>query len=281
MTTPRAGTAQQLLLLAGIQWGCHVHNISTGMSVDNNWPAKCEPSPEFHRHPWDEGLRLCWRLFCPIATEIVWPGERTMSESSNGEANAAAPAGACLDDLPRDDAASGACRRAVHAHRGLHYHHAARAHLPVRDGAVPWQFGLVVSAYTKSSAGIAGLVAARFLDRFDRKTALLWLYGGFVAGTWLCAAVPDFSFLLVLRGWSREPSAGWSRLSCWPSSAMPLPMSAAARRWASSCRRFPWRPSPEYRWGCNWPNGIPGTGRCPSSPRVPRVFWVLRTATDR
>src|SRR5262245_65962769 len=33
------------------------------------------------------------------------------------------------------------------------------------------QFGLVVSAYT-ISAGLASLLAARFLDRFDRKAAL-------------------------------------------------------------------------------------------------------------
>src|SRR5471030_1060104 len=42
-------------------------------------------------------------------------------------------------------------------------------------GLSPQHFGAVVSAYT-ISAGIAGLLAARFLDRFDRKTALLVLY---------------------------------------------------------------------------------------------------------
>src|SRR5262245_33721914 len=48
------------------------------------------------------------------------------------------------------------------------------------------QFGLIVAAYTVS-AGLASLLAARFLDRFDRKTALLALYAGFTAGTLLCA----------------------------------------------------------------------------------------------
>jgi predicted MFS family arabinose efflux permease len=62
----------------------------------------------------------------------------------------------------------------------------------------PEQFGRMVSAYT-ISAGIASLFAARFLDRFDRKTALLWLYGGFTVGTLLCAAMPTYGLLLAAR----------------------------------------------------------------------------------
>jgi predicted MFS family arabinose efflux permease len=62
----------------------------------------------------------------------------------------------------------------------------------------PGEFGLVVAAYTVS-AGLAGLLAARFLDRFDRKWALLVLYGGFVVGTLLCAAAPDYWTLLAAR----------------------------------------------------------------------------------
>jgi predicted MFS family arabinose efflux permease len=65
-------------------------------------------------------------------------------------------------------------------------------------GLTPWEFGSVVSAYT-ISAGIAGLVAARFLDRFDRKRALLVLYTGFVTGTLLCAVAPDYPLLLAAR----------------------------------------------------------------------------------
>ena len=63
---------------------------------------------------------------------------------------------------------------------------------------VPWQFGFVVSAYTYS-AGIAGLLAAHFVDRYNRKTALLTLYAGFITGTLLCAAAQSFAFLLVAR----------------------------------------------------------------------------------
>jgi predicted MFS family arabinose efflux permease len=61
-------------------------------------------------------------------------------------------------------------------------------------GIVPRQFGLVISAYT-FSAGATGLAAAFFLDRFDRKTALLALYFGFGLGTIACA-------------W-RPPTTGW------------------------------------------------------------------------
>ncbi len=60
------------------------------------------------------------------------------------------------------------------------------------------QFGLVVSAYTLS-AGAASLLAARFLDRFDRKTALLVLGAGFTLGTLLCAAATTYPLLLAAR----------------------------------------------------------------------------------
>jgi predicted MFS family arabinose efflux permease len=62
----------------------------------------------------------------------------------------------------------------------------------------PSEFGAVVSAYT-ISAGIAGLLAARFLDRFDRKKTLLGLYAGFIMGTLFCALAPSYPFLLAAR----------------------------------------------------------------------------------
>lgn len=65
-------------------------------------------------------------------------------------------------------------------------------------GLSPEEFGRMVSAYT-ISAGVASLFAARFLDRFDRKKALLCLYGGFTVGTLLCAAAPTYSLLLAAR----------------------------------------------------------------------------------
>ncbi len=65
-------------------------------------------------------------------------------------------------------------------------------------GLRPDQFGLMVSAYT-ISAGLASLLAARFLDRFDRKITLLVLYAGFTVGTLLCAAAPTFVLLVAAR----------------------------------------------------------------------------------
>lgn len=60
------------------------------------------------------------------------------------------------------------------------------------------QFGLVVSAYA-FSAGISGILAAGFADRFDRKTLLLFFYAGFIVGTLLCGIAPTYSFLLMAR----------------------------------------------------------------------------------
>jgi len=60
------------------------------------------------------------------------------------------------------------------------------------------QFGLAVSAYA-FSAGISAISAAGFADRFDRKSLLLFLYAGFILGTFLCAIAPTFHFLLFGR----------------------------------------------------------------------------------
>ncbi|MDO6390355.1 MFS transporter [Pontibacter sp. BT731] len=62
----------------------------------------------------------------------------------------------------------------------------------------PSKFGLLVSAYTFSAA-IAGFVSALFIDRFDRKHALLALYVGFIVGTLGCAIAPNYGLLLVAR----------------------------------------------------------------------------------
>ncbi len=59
-------------------------------------------------------------------------------------------------------------------------------------------FGFLVSAYAFSAA-LAGLLAAWFIDRFDRKTSLLWLYAGFTASTLFCAAAPNYALLLAAR----------------------------------------------------------------------------------
>ncbi|MEN9355659.1 MAG: hypothetical protein RL318_2984 [Fibrobacterota bacterium] len=60
------------------------------------------------------------------------------------------------------------------------------------------QFGLVVSAYA-FSAGISGILAAGFADRFDRKKLLMFFYAGFLVGTLLCGMAPNYHFLLGAR----------------------------------------------------------------------------------
>ena len=60
------------------------------------------------------------------------------------------------------------------------------------------QFGVAVSAYA-FSAGISGVLAAGFADRFDRKRLLLFFYVGFTAGTALCALAPNYHLLLLGR----------------------------------------------------------------------------------
>lgn len=62
----------------------------------------------------------------------------------------------------------------------------------------PAQFGLVVSSYA-FSAGASGLLTAGFADRFDRKTLLLFFYGGFMVGTLLCALASSYVLLLLAR----------------------------------------------------------------------------------
>ena len=62
----------------------------------------------------------------------------------------------------------------------------------------PAQFNTIVAAYA-IAAGIAGLVAGFFLDRFDRKTALLFLFVGFATGTLFCALAPTYGLLVGAR----------------------------------------------------------------------------------
>ena len=62
----------------------------------------------------------------------------------------------------------------------------------------PTQFGLLVSSYA-FSAGTAGICAAGFADRFDRKKLLLVFYTGFIAGTLLCGLAPNYQMLLAAR----------------------------------------------------------------------------------
>ncbi len=62
----------------------------------------------------------------------------------------------------------------------------------------PGQFSWVVSAY--AGAALTGnLISTAFIDRFDRRTALLFLFCGFTLGTLACAFAPSYLLLLVFR----------------------------------------------------------------------------------
>jgi predicted MFS family arabinose efflux permease len=60
------------------------------------------------------------------------------------------------------------------------------------------QFGWVVSVYA-FAAGAAGVLAAGFADRFDRKKLLIVFYSGFVVGTLCCALAPNYQMLVFAR----------------------------------------------------------------------------------
>src|SRR5262249_18741704 len=62
----------------------------------------------------------------------------------------------------------------------------------------PPQFGWVASAYGYAAAA-SGLIAAIFMDRFDRKRSLLAIYGGFIVATLLCGAAFNYPLLLAGR----------------------------------------------------------------------------------
>jgi predicted MFS family arabinose efflux permease len=62
----------------------------------------------------------------------------------------------------------------------------------------PQQFGMVVSAYA-FSAGLSGILAAGFADRYDRKKLLIFFYIGFIAGTLFCGLATTYPQLLLAR----------------------------------------------------------------------------------
>jgi predicted MFS family arabinose efflux permease len=62
----------------------------------------------------------------------------------------------------------------------------------------PRQFSLIVSAYA-GSAFVVSLFSAMFIDRFDRKKALLATFAGFALGTIACGMAADYYFFLIAR----------------------------------------------------------------------------------
>lgn len=60
------------------------------------------------------------------------------------------------------------------------------------------QFSALVASYS-IAAGVVGLLSAPFIDRFDRRTLLLWMYAGFTLATLLCGLAPNAQALLIAR----------------------------------------------------------------------------------
>jgi len=60
------------------------------------------------------------------------------------------------------------------------------------------QFATAVSVYA-FSAGISGLLAAGFADKYDRKKLLIFFYAGFILGTLICGTATSYHLLLAGR----------------------------------------------------------------------------------
>ena len=66
------------------------------------------------------------------------------------------------------------------------------------------EYSYLVSAYALA-AFFSSLAGVFFLDRFDRKRALLFIYTGFAAGTFLCAFAEGLNQALFAECSVRQP----------------------------------------------------------------------------
>ena len=62
----------------------------------------------------------------------------------------------------------------------------------------PQQFGMVLSAYG-IAAMVTGILSSSVVDLFDRKTILVFAFGGFVISTFYCGLAPNYTHLLIAR----------------------------------------------------------------------------------
>lgn len=60
------------------------------------------------------------------------------------------------------------------------------------------EFGLLLSSYTFAAAA-SGLLAATYVDRFDRRKLMLTLYVLFIVATLACGLAPNYPSLLIAR----------------------------------------------------------------------------------
>jgi predicted MFS family arabinose efflux permease len=68
-------------------------------------------------------------------------------------------------------------------------------------GITTHEFGLLVASYSFSAA-FSGLLAATFVDRFERKRMLLVMFALFGVATLACAVAPGYATLLIARGFA-------------------------------------------------------------------------------
>jgi predicted MFS family arabinose efflux permease len=61
------------------------------------------------------------------------------------------------------------------------------------------EFGLLVASYSFTAA-ISGLLAATFIDRFERKRLLLITFALFALATLACGLAPNYLALMLARG---------------------------------------------------------------------------------
>ena len=66
-------------------------------------------------------------------------------------------------------------------------------------GITTHEFGLLVASYSFSAAA-SGLLAATFIDRFERRRLLLTMFGLFGVATLACGLAPGYATLLIARG---------------------------------------------------------------------------------
>ena len=89
---------------------------------------------------------------------------------------------------------------------GLHFTHILDfiIMMPLSNYLIPYfkisamQFSILVASYS-ISAFFSGLFIAMFIDRFDRKKALVLAYIGFLTGTIACGLAPTYGLLLAAR----------------------------------------------------------------------------------
>lgn len=65
----------------------------------------------------------------------------------------------------------------------------------------PDQFSLLVSMYTLA-AGVSGFLATFYVDKFDRKKNMLFMFGGFIISTVLCGMATNYEMLLIARSFA-------------------------------------------------------------------------------